>query len=144
MSIDAINENKPSDVQSRREPSKFPARILVVDDCEAVARVTALVLRDIGHVAIVAHSGEEAVAAFASEAPIDLLVSDVVLPGSLCGYELAEALRVQQPTLPVIFFTGYPMDMIEKESGFSDDFPHLLKPAMISDIRDVVMAVLEV
>ena len=83
------------------------AGILVVEDEAEVARVTMEVLRDIGYQAVEARDGHAALALIEQDPTIDLVLSDVVMPGGISGIELARRLRKLRPGLPVVLATGY-------------------------------------
>ncbi len=80
--------------------------ILVVDDDAAVRDVTAGFLRDLGYVAIEAGSGGSALDAIGRADGIDAVVLDFAMPG-MNGVELARAIRLRQPAMPILFATGY-------------------------------------
>lgn len=80
-------------------------RILCVDDDGLVLAVTADLLRELGHDVIEAGGGEAA-QAIAATTPIDLLVTDIHMPGGPDGLQLAEYARTRRPGLPVIYFSG--------------------------------------
>jgi PAS domain S-box-containing protein len=82
--------------------------ILLAEDEPAVRRLVAGYLADAGHAVLVAPDGEQALAlAAAHGGPLDLLVSDVVMPG-MNGRQLHEALCARRPGLKVVFMSGYP------------------------------------
>jgi CheY-like chemotaxis protein len=81
--------------------------ILLVEDDVLVRRVAERTLDGLGYRVLAAASGEEALARAAEAQEIDLLVSDVVMPG-LCGAELARRLRATRPGTRVLFISGYP------------------------------------
>jgi signal transduction histidine kinase/CheY-like chemotaxis protein len=98
--------------------------ILLVEDDEAVRRLTARMLVRVGYFVLEAASGEEALSlAEAVESSVDLLLTDVVMPG-LDGPTLAARL----PTLPVLFMSGYHDAAIRHRGAFSGDLPFLGKP----------------
>src|ERR1044071_2347379 len=81
--------------------------LLLIDDDDAVRRVLARVLRGSGYLVHDHASGEAALEFVRCHAgPIDLLVTDTVLPG-MNGVEAAEAIRLLRPTLPVLQMSGY-------------------------------------
>lgn len=80
-------------------------RILCVDDDGLVLAVTADLLRDLGHDVIEAAGGHRAAQAI-GDGGIDLLVTDIHMPGGPDGQELAAMARRAQPDLPVIYFSG--------------------------------------
>ncbi len=81
------------------------ATILLADDDDQVRAVTAAYLRELGYVVIEA-GGADAAIAMNELHPIDLLLTDVVMPGT-DGVALVAALRALRPDLPVLYFTGY-------------------------------------
>jgi CheY-like chemotaxis protein len=105
----AAAEAAPRDAVPSRaaEPSLAPAKVvLVVDDDSLVAAGTAMMLEDMGHVALVAGSAQEALAKLAENPRVDLVLTDHVMPG-MTGLELAERLRRERPDLPVALTTGF-------------------------------------
>ncbi len=87
--------------------AKAGETILVVDDEPAVRMLLSDVLQDLGYGVIEAADGPEALGVVESEQRIDLLVTDVGLPGGMDGRQLADAARVRRPGLKVLFVTGY-------------------------------------
>jgi CheY-like chemotaxis protein len=81
--------------------------VLVVDDEATIRMLVAEVLSDLGYATIDAADGPSGLAVLQSGRRIDILVSDVGLPGGMNGRELADAARVLRPDLPVLFITGY-------------------------------------
>ncbi len=87
--------------------SEHPARVLLVEDEEAVRRSLRLALEDGGHQVLEARSGEEAALLASGGEKLDLLLSDLVLPG-MSGRDLAARLGQGRPDLRVLFVSGYP------------------------------------
>jgi PAS domain S-box-containing protein len=107
------------------------AVILFVDDDPLIAMSTTEMLEDLGHRVIGASSGQHALDVIRSEQPIDLLVTDHVMPG-MTGLELAAASRELRPTLPILLATGY----AELPEGMQVDLPRLAKPYHQDQLRD--------
>ncbi|WP_343712886.1 response regulator [Inquilinus sp.] len=82
------------------------ARILVVDDDNAVREITAAMLRELGHRVLEAGSGGAALELLESEPGIELMVVDFAMPG-MNGAELARHARQRRPGLPLLFVTGF-------------------------------------
>jgi putative two-component system response regulator len=80
------------------------SRILVIDDEPIVRMLVAEILETAGHEVVVVESAEQALALFDAE-ELDLVVSDVVMPG-LSGLELLETVHARRASLPVILITG--------------------------------------
>lgn len=85
--------------------------LLVVEDEALVRQLVVLELEDAGYDVVEAETGEEALAALRRHPGIQLLFTDIRLPGSLCGWDIAERARAMRPDLPVIYATGYSGDL---------------------------------
>jgi signal transduction histidine kinase/CheY-like chemotaxis protein len=107
------------------------AVILFVDDDPLIAMSTMEMLEDLGHQVIGANSGLHALDIIKSEQPIDLMMTDHVMPG-MTGIELAAASREVRPSLPILLATGY-ADLPE---GAQPDLPRLAKPYHQDQLRD--------
>jgi signal transduction histidine kinase len=83
------------------------AVVLVVEDELPVRIVIVAVLSDLGYMVLEAGDGRSALHIVESESPIDLLVTDVGLPGGMNGRQLADAARQRRAGLKVLFITGY-------------------------------------
>ncbi len=97
-------------VEPAEEVASLPGgreQILVVEDEPAVCRVITQTLEARGYAVLSAHSAGDALEVLATAlAPIDLLVTDIVMPGQ-SGVELARTVRRRRPGLPVIFISGH-------------------------------------
>ena len=118
--------------------------VLLVEDEDAVRRVAERFLRRAGYEVLVASGGAEAIGiAGTLGRPIDLLFTDVMMPG-MNGRELAERLRAAQPALKVLFVSGYSGDYLQTQTGELPAGTHFLyKPyepsraaVLIRDILD--------
>ena len=107
------------------------AVILFVDDDPLIAMSTTEMLEDLGHHVIGASSGLHALDIIRSEQPIDLMMTDHVMPG-MTGIELAAASRQLRPSLPILLATGY----AELPEGAQLDLPRLAKPYHQDQLRD--------
>jgi CheY-like chemotaxis protein len=88
-------------------------RILVVDDDEDVLDLAVLVLEEHGLEIVQAKSGAEALAVLEQDRRIDLLFTDVMMPG-MDGFTLAERARAARPDLKVLYTTGYARNLPER------------------------------
>ena len=116
------------------------ATILVVEDDGAVAELARAVLEDYGHRVYIARSGLEGLDHLLSDHPVDLVFSDIVMPGEISGIDLAREIRRRNPHLPVVLTTGY-SDTTEDVAGL--DFPVLRKPYAGPDLDAAVQACLK-
>ena len=110
-------------------PADLPrgsATILVVEDEAGVREIAVTLLRNLGYRVLQAADGEEGLHVFGAHAPeIDMLLTDVVLPGKIRGRELAERMTAMRPELRVLFMSGYTENSIVHH-GRLDDGVHLL------------------
>jgi CheY-like chemotaxis protein len=97
----------------------------VVEDHPDVRRVTAARLRVLGYEPVEAEGAREAVAFLESGERVDLVFSDVVMPGGLSGHELARLVRKRWPTIPVLLTSGYAPQTADDDGG---DWELLAKP----------------
>lgn len=81
--------------------------LLVVEDEALVRQLIVLELEDAGYDVVEAETGEEALAALRRYPGIQLIFTDIRLPGTLCGWDIAERARAMRPNIPVIYATGY-------------------------------------
>jgi signal transduction histidine kinase/CheY-like chemotaxis protein len=107
------------------------AVILFVDDDPLIAMSTTEMLEDLGHHVIGASSGLHALDIIRSEQPLDLMMTDHVMPG-MTGIELATASRKLRPSLPILLATGY----AELPDGAQLELPRLAKPYHQDQLRD--------
>ncbi|CAO3432096.1 PAS domain S-box protein [Azospirillum doebereinerae] len=108
------------------------ARILLVEDDPVVAPVVMAALEDLGYRVLRATSGEEALRCLERGEEVDLLFSDVVMPGAVDGIALARAARHRLPNLAVVMTTGYSEDHTGLEG-----LPVLSKPYRIETLASV-------
>jgi CheY-like chemotaxis protein len=142
----APDDARPVDVGSRPGEPLQPGRetILLVEDEEAVRRLSAKVLERAGYRVISAADGVEAIrAAGAHEGRIDLLVTDVVMPG-MSGNHLASLFRTRDPEIRVLFVSGYTPDAVLRHGVREGELAFLQKPfspaALASRVREVLDA----
>jgi signal transduction histidine kinase len=87
-------------------PAIEPCTVLIVDDDSLVMTGTAAMILDLGHTAIEAHSGAEALQVLGSGFKVDVVLTDHAMP-SMTGLQLAECIHARFPGLPIILATGY-------------------------------------
>ena len=124
----------------RAEPHET---ILVVEDNEGVRDYARDVLSDLGYRVYDAVDAEEALRLIGNKPPIDLLFTDVVLPGSLNGRDLAVRVRQRYPDLPVLYTTGYTRNAIVHQGRLDPDVDLLNKPYTQQDLALKVRELLD-
>lgn len=92
------------------------AKLLVAEDDVFVRSMIAEFLRDAGFDVLEAGSADEAIAHFETEADIDLLFSDVRMPGSMDGTELVERVKGRWPSTHVVLTSGYSSALSETQA----------------------------
>jgi CheY-like chemotaxis protein len=102
--------------QSESVPFAKPT-VLVVEDESLLIDVISDELEEAGYRVLAATTGEQAMTFLQSPEPIDLLFTDIRLPGTLDGWKLAEAARHLRPELPVIYASGYTVDQPREVPG---------------------------
>ncbi|HET7505535.1 MAG TPA: ATP-binding protein [Kofleriaceae bacterium] len=115
--------------------------VLVVEDEPAVRRGVQRNLERLGYHVIAAHDGEDALRVTESLDGIDLLLSDVVMPG-IDGPELACRLRARWPTLPVLFVTGYSADRLARTGAVGPHDRVLEKPYELEQLATTIRGML--
>jgi CheY-like chemotaxis protein len=115
--------------------------ILVAEDEQAVRLFVDRVLTGAGYRVLAAANGPEALEVATTLEHIDLLLSDMVMPG-MGGPELAELLTAMYPDVRVLFASGYTDDAILRGDGAGATVPYVAKPftadGLLSRVRDVL------
>ena len=116
--------------------------ILIVDDDEAVRMLVTEVLQELGYGAIEAADGTSGLNVLQSNARIDLLITDVGLPGGMNGRQIADVARVHRPGLKVLFITGYAENAVVRNGFLEAGMQIMVKPftmeALAARIQDVI------
>ncbi|SFU98833.1 hypothetical protein SAMN05192541_1097 [Bradyrhizobium arachidis] len=113
--------------------------ILIVDDEPSIRMLLADALEEIGFSVLEAHDGPSGLKILQSEATIDLLVTDVGLPGGMNGRQLADAARTTRPALKVLFITGYAENAIIGNGQLAPDMQVLTKPFVVETLASRVL-----
>lgn len=134
MNATMESNTKPNGVQTYRCTQFAPATILLVEDDPAVRQVTRAVL-EIGGYRVLEADGPAAAEHIASdgETAIDLLLTDVVMPG-MNGAELARRLRELRPELVALFMTGYAESEVLRLATAGSPQKHIQKPFTVSGL----------
>jgi len=138
-------EEKPEEVKAAAASGDLTgsARILLVEDEEAVRAFAGRALTARGYTVYEAASGPEALELMnGMSEPVDLVVSDVVMPG-MDGPTLLRELRRRQPDLKIIFMSGYAEDAFERHLPEDRNFQFLPKPFSLKELATTVKSTLE-
>jgi CheY-like chemotaxis protein len=117
--------------------------ILVVEDDDGVRAYSVGALRDLGYRVIEAHNGPAALRLLEDQQKVDLLFTDVVLPGGLTGAQLAAQARALRPGLKVLFTTGYARNAIFHHGRLDKGVQLITKPFGFADLAAKVRDVLD-
>lgn len=117
--------------------------ILLVEDNDGVREYAATVLHGLGYAVLEASDTVAAIELLATKPPIDLLFTDVVLPGGLNGRTLADEVRRKYPDLPVLFTTGYTRNAIVHQGRLDRDVDLLNKPYTAQDLARKIRELLD-
>jgi CheY-like chemotaxis protein len=117
--------------------------VLVIDDEVVIRMLVAEVLTDLGYTAIEAGDGATGLKVINSDARIDLLVTDVGLPGGLNGRQVADAARKVRPDMKVLFITGYAENAVLSHGHLEPGMHVLTKPFEMDElatrVRDLIL-----
>jgi PAS domain S-box-containing protein len=129
---DEIDENTDAGKsEAHLKPSGLGETVLVVDDEPTVRMLIVDVLEEAGYKHVEASDGPKALKILQSSAPIDLLVTDVGLPGGMNGRQVADAGRALRPTLKVLFVTGYAENAVVRNGILDAGMQIITKPFSI-------------
>jgi len=118
--------------------------VLVLEDEPAVREVATAILRDLGYRVLEASDGAEALRVFEQNGgKVDLLLSDVVLPGGMKGHEVARRLKEVRPGLSVLFMSGYTENAIVHHGRLDDGVHFIAKPFAREQLARKVTQVLD-
>jgi CheY-like chemotaxis protein len=118
------------------------ATVLIIEDEPVVRGLIVEVVADLGFTALEATDGPEGLEALRSRQRIDLLISDVGLPG-LNGRQVADAARLLRPALKVIFMTGYAETAVSAQGFLEPGMALIAKPFAMADLTAKIRATME-
>ncbi|EAT08399.1 sensory box histidine kinase/response regulator [Sphingomonas sp. SKA58] len=130
-------------------PGDMPATVdagetvLIIDDEPSVRMLVSDALTDLGFRCLEAGDGPAGLRLLESEARIDLLVTDVGLPGGLNGRQVAEAARGLRADLRILFITGYAENAVLNHGHIEPGMEVLTKPFAVDDLRRRVATLLQ-
>jgi PAS domain S-box-containing protein len=117
--------------------------ILVLEDDDDVRTYSVDILRELGYRVIEAHDGPSALRLLHRQERVDLLFTDVVLPGGMTGAQVAEEARATRPGLRVLYTTGYARNAIIHHGRLDKDVRLITKPFRSSELASKVRDALD-
>ncbi len=140
--VQAAAEPAGSQASRPLSPTRANETILLVEDQRDVGDYAQVVLEEFGYSVIRADDAEQALAVLDREGPIDLLFTDLIMPGAMNGVILAREARRRRPRLRVLLTTGYAESSIERVDARGQEFDVINKPyrrtELITRIRQAI------
>ena len=119
-------------------------KILVVEDDPKVLRLTVTRLEELGYQVIEATNGPAAMDVLKRHEDIDLVLSDVVMPGGMTGFDVADQALALRPDLKILLATGYAKGVEPRDAAFADsDYWILRKPYGMKELAGTLRELLE-
>jgi len=138
--LEAASKPAEADVLAACHP-QTSAVVLVVEDEPDVRMVVVDMLEDIGYTVLAAADGASGLKILDSETRVDLLVSDVGLPGGINGRQLADAARQRRSDLKVLFITGYSEVFMASSGLLGEGMQVITKPFSLTAFADKAWSV---
>jgi CheY-like chemotaxis protein len=140
-----------TDEEERLQPKRSPRAmdrngdetILVVDDRVEVAELAQAMLESFGYTVIVATRPADALDVLDSGASVDMLFSDLIMPGAMNGVVLAREARKRRPVIKVLLTTGYADDSVEQGAANGSEFDIINKPYRRAELSRKIRIVLD-
>jgi signal transduction histidine kinase len=133
-----------ADQRISESPKGGHGKILVVEDDSLVRAYVVAQIQSLGYTTLTAGDGQEALSVLRSSDPVDLLFTDVIMPGSMDGRELSiEALKLR-PALKVLFTSGYTENAIGEDGRLDPDVLLLAKPYSRADLARMIRLAMRV
>ena len=117
--------------------------VLVIDDEPTIRVLIGEVLQENGYQAIEAHDGPSGLKILQSDARVDLLITDVGLPGGMNGRQVADAARVSRPDLKVLFITGFAENAAIRNGHLDAGMEVMTKPFELAALGNKIRELLE-
>jgi signal transduction histidine kinase/ActR/RegA family two-component response regulator len=114
-------------------------QVLLVEDDDEVAALTVEMINELGYHTTRVASAEAALGALADKRAIDIVFSDIMMPGRMNGVELAQEIRRRRPNLPVLLTSGYAA--AASRSATAHQIRIIAKPYRMDELRDALAAV---
>ena len=124
------------------EPAHGFETILILEDEPAVLGYVCSALDDLGYDVVGVKAGEEALEVLSGTRKVDLLLSDVIMPG-MSGIQVWEAAKQLRPNMKVLFMSGYSEGLLHRRGTGELDAPFLAKPFRIRELSGKIREVLD-
>ena len=128
-----VNENLP---KVDHIQTQTPSHVLLVEDDPQVAELVDAMLHDLGHSVVRAGGVDEALSRLDQDPAIQLVLSDVIMPGGKSGVDLAEQLAATRPGLPIVLCSGYTGG--DQGRARAGDWPFISKPFSLETLAQAL------
>jgi CheY-like chemotaxis protein len=145
MCLPRVQPASPAALQEERTPAAQggSGTVLLVEDESDLRELARRVLEKGGYRVVPVSSAREALLIAEGSAVIDLVVTDVVMPGGMSGVEMGERLSRSRPKLPVLYMSGYTDDARIHRRNAGESLPFLGKPFQPSELLSRVKEMLK-
>ncbi len=133
--------DRPEAVQHTPQVDGTGKTVLLVDDEKDLVDLTSEVLRQFGFDVLTAPAASPAIEFLESTEPIDVLLTDIVMPGTMHGVELGRVARRLRPGIPVVYMSGFAGTALGNLKNV--DGPFIQKPCSIESLSDAIGKALE-
>ena len=115
-------------------------KILVAEDSPQVLRLSVERLRDLGYTTLTAETADDALALLKTSPDISLLFTDLVMPGTMTGYDLAQLVRAEFPNVKILLTSGYSEDIFQQRPDEEASFDLIRKPYRQAELAQRLQA----
>lgn len=129
--------------QDNREVERGTENVLIVEDNDLVRRNASHLFESLGYQAILASNGADALAILQQRNDIDLLFTDIIMPGGMNGRELAAHAKKLCPRLRILYTSGYSQDALMDQGRLVENVALLSKPFSKQQLSEKVRAILD-
>jgi CheY-like chemotaxis protein len=129
--------------EPKASPRSRDETVMVVEDNHEIRRIAVRQLIDLGYEVVEAENGKLALAQLMGDVGVDLLFTDVVMPGGIDGLELVRAARLHRPGLKVLYTTGFTQAATRNGGTFTGEDSLISKPYRKADLALKVREVLD-
>jgi CheY-like chemotaxis protein len=136
-----LTENAPIAAATEQEIAKSQT-ILVVEDDPDLLEVAIQIVQSLGYAVYSARNAQEALSVLQRDVPIDLMFTDIIMPGGIDGVDLAHRARVMRPDLRVLLSSGYARDSLASDEDKANDVEFLAKPYLMGELGDRLEALM--
>jgi PAS domain S-box-containing protein len=133
--VDVVRSAEAARMPTGRPDGERRGHVLLVEDDREVSALTRELLTSLGFSVTHVSSAEAALGALANDRPIDVVLSDIMMPGGVSGLQLAREIRQRKPDIPIILTTGYVEAAADMKDG---EFRLLSKPFSVETLADAL------